>query len=86
MEESRRIVAGSVREIDGRRLTPVAEISFVRHGDAVIGRAALIAVVVQEDGETYALGLAGEIPLESLYADVPGLEARLSTIPGAFIS
>jgi len=78
MEESRRIVVGSAREIAGRRITPIAEISFIRHGDAVIGRAALKAVVVQDEGDTYALGLAGEIPLETLIADVPELEARLS--------
>jgi hypothetical protein len=84
MEKSRRIVVGSVREIAGRRIVPVAELSFTRHGDAVIGQAALKALVVQEDGETYALGLAGEIPLEALLLEVPDLKTRLlqaSTAP-----
>ena len=84
MEKSRRIVVGSVREIAGRRIVPVAELSFTRQGDAVIGQAALKALVVQEDGETYALGLAGEIPLEALLLEVPDLKTRLlqaSTAP-----
>jgi hypothetical protein len=78
MEESRRLVVGTVRTIAGRRITPVAELSLFRHGDAVIGHATLKAVVVQEDGDVYALGLAGEIPLEALLGDIPDLKTRLS--------
>jgi len=78
MEESRRIVVGSSREIAGRRITPIAELLFIRYGDAVIGRATLKAVVVQDEGDTYALGLDGEIPIEKLLCEVPGLKERLS--------